>query len=225
MPKVRGNQIFSRNLSAIFFSAHKLSREAMRPRERLSWLVSENKSYLSFIFLIAAIKITIYVKQTSAGEKFGNLCENHNKTFFLKRRSFFFVRDWVSTGWKYLFSLFCKQFELEILSMHSICFEIYLNFPDLCFKVCFVFVHLQITSKQPGLNGFSTERVEKPRNFHFQCQRDEEGRRNAAQVRERDGRNVTQRKRDANSREYHASEEWFNFVFLLLCRHSVFSGR
>lgn len=135
MPKVRGNQNFSRNLSAIFFSAHKFSQEAMRPRERLSWLVSKNKSYLSFIFLIAAIKITIYVKQTSAGEKFGNLCENHNKTFFLKRRSFF-VGHRVSTGWKYLFSLFCKQFELEILSMHSICFEIYLNFPDSCFKVC-----------------------------------------------------------------------------------------
>lgn len=44
-------------------------------------------------------------------------------------------------------------------------------------------------------------------NFHFQCQRDEEGRRNAAQVRERDGRRVTQRKRDANNGEYHASEE------------------
>lgn len=52
--------------------------------------------------------------------------------------------------------------------------------------------------------------------------RDEGTRRKCASEMER---NVTQRKRDANSGEYHASEEWFNFVFLLFYRHSTFSGR
>lgn len=105
------------------------------------------------------IKIRI-VKQTSVpGEKFGNLCENHNKNFFLKATKFF--RQSLGVDWMKIFIFLISPVLSVEITINVL--ETPLELPLFRFQDCFVFVRLRVTSKQPGLNGFSTERVEKPR--------------------------------------------------------------